>query len=137
MARLDLTSSFLGNGWAFPVCVDAGRTATAAYDEDVRQAILIILGTDHGERVMRPDFGAGLRAFVFEPLNPATMEALRQRVLEALIDWEPRIDVDSVTATADVASVGKVLIEMSYRVRATNSHANLVYPFYLEEGSAA
>jgi uncharacterized protein len=136
MAAPQISSTFLGRGWAFPVGVEAGQTATAAYDDDVRQAILIILGTDPGERVMRPDFGAGLSAFVFEPLNPATMEALRQRVLEALIDWEPRIDVESVTATADVTDVGKVLIEMSYRVRATNSHANLVYPFYLQEGSA-
>lgn len=136
MAAPQISSTFLGRGWAFPVHVEAGQAATAAYDEDVRQAILIILGTNPGERVMRPDFGAGLSAFVFEPLNPATMESLRQRVLESLIDWEPRIDVERVTATADVASVGKVLIEMSYRVRATNSHANLVYPFYLEEGSA-
>ena len=136
MNRADLTSAFLGKGWAFPVGVEAGLTATASYDEDVRQAILVILGTDPGERVMRPDFGAGLRAFVFEPLNPSTMEALRQRVLEALVDWEPRIDVESVTATADTAGAGKVLIDMRYRVRATNSHANLVYPFYLEEGSA-
>jgi phage baseplate assembly protein W len=136
MAAPQSSSTFLGRGWAFPVQVEAGEAATAAYDEDVRQAILIILGTDPGERVMRPDFGAGLSAFVFEPLNPATMEALRQRVLESLIDWEPRIDVESVTATADVADLGKVLIETSYRVRATNSHANLVYPFYLEEGSA-
>ena len=136
MAAPQITATFLGRGWAFPVSVEAGQAATAAYDEDVRQAILIVLGTDPGERVMRPDFGAGLSAFMFEPLNPATMEALRQRVLESLIDWEPRIDVESVTATADVVSVGKVLIEMSYRVRATNSHANLVYPFYLEEGSA-
>jgi len=136
MAASQISSTFLGRGWAFPVRVEAGQAATAAYDEDVRQAILIILGTDPGERAMRPDFGAGLRAFVFEPLNPSTLEALRQRVLEALVDWEPRIDVEAVAATADVADVGKVLIQMSYRVRATNSHANLVYPFYLEEGSA-
>jgi len=136
MAAPHLSSTFLGRGWAFPVKVEAGQVATTAYDEDVRQAILLIVGTNPGERVMRPDFGAGLSAFVFEPLNPSTMEALRQRVLEALVDWEPRIDVESVSATADVGDVGKVLIEMSYRVRATNSHANLVYPFYLEEGSA-
>ena len=136
MAAPQISSTFLGRGWAFPVRVEAGQAATAAYDEDVRQAIRIILGTDPGERAMRPDFGAGLSAFVFEPLNPSTLEALRQRVLEALVDWEPRIDAEAVTATADVADTGKVLIEMSYRVRATNSHANLVYPFYLEEGSA-
>lgn len=94
MNRPILTPAFLGVGWAFPVCADAGRTAVAAYEEDVKQAIRIILGTDPGERVMRPDFGAGLSAFVFEPMTPATLEALRQRVEEALVDWEPRIDVD-------------------------------------------
>jgi hypothetical protein len=128
--------AFLGKGWAFPVGVEAGLTAMAAYEQDVEQAILIILGTNPGERVMRPDFGAGLRAFVFEPLNPATLESLRQRVREALVDWEPRIDIESVSASAAAPDAGKVLIEIGYRVRATNSHHNLVYPFYLEEGSA-
>jgi phage baseplate assembly protein W len=132
---LGVSPAFLGKGWAFPVCVEAGQVATAAYDEDVRQAILIVLGTDPGERIMRPDFGAGLSAFVFEPMTPTTLEALRQRVQEALVDWEPRIDVEKVTVTA-VPDEGKVLIDMAYRVRATNSHQNLVYPFYVEEGSA-
>ena len=135
MNRVGFSPAFLGKGWAFPIGIDAGRTATAAFEEDVRQAILIILGTDPGERVMRPDFGAGLSAFVFEPMTPATLEGLKQRVQEALVDWEPRIDVEGVTVTA-VPDEGKALIEMSYRVRATNSHVNLVYPFYLEEGSA-
>lgn len=135
MNRPGITPAFLGLGWAFPITTEAGRTAVVAYDEDVRQAILIILGTDPGERVMRPDFGAGLSAFVFEPMTPATLESLRRRVQDALIDWEPRIDVEQVLVTA-VPDEGKVLIDMHYRVRATNSHANLVYPFYLEEGSA-
>jgi phage baseplate assembly protein W len=135
MNRVGFSPAFLGKGWAFPIAIDAGQTATAAYEEDVRQAILIILGTDPGERVMRPDFGAGLSAFVFEPMTPATLEALKQRVQEALIDWEPRIDVDTVAVTA-APDAGQALIEMSYRVRATNAHFNLVYPFYLEEGSA-
>jgi uncharacterized protein len=132
---LGVSPAFLGKGWAFPVCLEGGQIATAAYDEDVRQAILIVLGTDPGERVMRPEFGAGLRAFVFEPLTPSTTEALRQRVQEALVDWEPRIDVERVTVTA-VPTEGKALIDVAYRVRATNAHHNLVYPFYLEEGSA-
>jgi phage baseplate assembly protein W len=132
--RVNFSPAFLGRGWAYPVCATAGRTDTTAYEEDVRQAIRIILGTDPGERVMRPDFGAGLSAFVFEPMSTATLEALKQRVKEALIDWEPRIDVSEVTLTAS-PDEGKVLIDMSYRVRATNSQQNLVYPFYLQEGS--
>jgi phage baseplate assembly protein W len=135
MNPLSVSPAFLGKGWAFPVGVSSGRIATAAYEEDVRQAIQIILGTDPGERVMRPAFGAGLRAFVFEPMTPTTLEALRQRVQDALVDWEPRIDVESVTVTP-VPQDGKVLIDVAYRVRATNAHHNLVYPFYLEEGPA-
>ena len=135
MNPLSVSPAFLGKGWAFPVCVSAGQIATAAYDEDVRQAIQIILGTDPGERVMRPAFGAGLRAFVFEPMTPTTLEALRQRVQDALVDWEPRIDVESVGVTP-VPQDGQVLIDVAYRVRATNAHHNLVYPFYLEEGPA-
>lgn len=135
MKAIGLSPAFLGIGWAFPVSAQAGLTATAAYEEDVAQAIRIIVGTDPGERVMRPDFGAGLRAFVFEPLSPSTLESLRQRVRTALVDWEPRIDVENVLATA-APEAGKVLIDISYRVRATNAHRNLVYPFYLDEGSA-
>jgi phage baseplate assembly protein W len=132
---LGQTPAFLGKGWSFPICIEAGLTGTAAYEEDVRQAIMIILGTDPGERLMRPDFGAGLSAFVFEPMTPTTLESLRVRVRDALVDWEPRIEVGNVAVTA-VVDEGKVLIDVGYRVLATNSHHNLVYPFYLEEGSA-
>jgi len=104
----------------------------AAYDEDVRQAVRIILGTAPGERVMRPDFGAGLPALVFEPMSATTLELARHRVEEALILWEPRIDSIEVIVTAD-GPVGRLNIEVNYRVRATNTFYNLVYPFYLTE----
>ncbi|SDK80834.1 GPW/gp25 family protein [Nonomuraea jiangxiensis] len=124
---------FLGVGWAFPPGVTpAGQTATASHEEDVRQAILIILGTDPGERVMRPDFGAGLSAFVFEPVTPVTLAGIEDRVRESLITWEPRIDVESVACLPERSRVD---VEIRYRVRATNTLHNLVYPFYLEEGA--
>lgn len=129
--------AFLGSGWSFPVSVRAdGAVTMAAYEEDVHQAIQIILGTSPGERMMRPDFGAGLDAFVFEPVNATTMTRIRTRVHEALVDWEARIDVLDVTVTADPALPGRLDIEVHYRVRATNSLHNLVYPFYLDEGTS-
>jgi phage baseplate assembly protein W len=125
----------LGVGLAFPLAPDArGGLATAAYEEDVRQSIRIILGTNPGERVMRPDFGAGLRDFVFESIEATTMHRVQTRVQEALIDWEPRIDVLQVEVTTDAAVRNRLLIEITYRVRASNSLTNLVYPFYLGEG---
>lgn len=126
--------AFLGKGWAFPVRPDeTGEIATSAHEEDIRQAIHLILGTAQGERVMRPDFGAGLHTLAFEPLNTTTMALARHRVEEALITWEPRIDHITVQVKADPAQ-GRLLIDIRYRVRSTNTFYNLVYPFYLQEG---
>ena len=71
--------AFLGRGLAFPAGASnaAGAIALAEYEEDMRQAIRIILDTEPGERVMRPDFGAGLRALVFEPINTHTLALAR------------------------------------------------------------
>lgn len=129
--------AFLGRGLAFPIGIDpaTGAIAMAQYEEDIRQAIRIILDTDRGERVMRPDFGAGLRALVFEPINTQTLALARHRVEQALILWEPRIDSITVKTTAQPAQ-GRIDIEVRYRVRTTNTFYNLVYPFFLQEGRA-
>ena len=138
MARQDSNRAFLGVGWAYPARLDAQhRTARAAYEEDVRQAVLIILGTDPGERVMRPNFGAGLNAFLFAPITTTTLTRLRTRVFDALVEFEPRIVVERVQAAYDRSQPTRVNIEILYRVRETNNQFNLVYPFYLQEGTAA
>jgi Bacteriophage baseplate protein W len=137
-ATPDPTRAFLGVGWAFPPQLEAdGSIAEAVYEEDVRQAIRIIIFTNRGERLMRPDFGAGLNEFVFEPVSTATMALVENRVREALIAWEARIDVLEVGVTSDASERNKLLIDMTYRVRATNTKHNLVYPFYLQEGTPA
>jgi phage baseplate assembly protein W len=129
--------AFLGVGWWFPPCTAAdGSTLIAKYEKDVEQAIRVIIGTDWGERVMRPDFGAGLRSFVFGPLNQTTIQQVQTRVHESLVKWEPRIDVESVTAAVDATERSKLLITVVYRVRSTNTRNNLVYDFYLQEGAA-
>jgi len=130
----DESKAFLGQGWAFPVRLQTeGRVALSRYEDDVREAILLILETNHGERMMRPEFGANLRDFLFRPMNTTTMAMVRHRVEEALITWEPRIDrveVSNVPGTEP----GRLDIEIRYRVRRTNIFYNLVYPFYLMEG---
>jgi phage baseplate assembly protein W len=126
--------AFLGRGWAFPVAADAGGAiAMAEYEEDIRQAIVVILGTDPGERVMRPDFGAGLRALVFEPISGNTQTLAKHRVEQALILWEPRIDSIGVDVRPQPRR-GLLEIDVHYRVRRTNTFYNVVYPFYLQEG---
>jgi Bacteriophage baseplate protein W len=138
MNGTDHDKAFLGRGWAFPVAIAAGvngasDVALAEYEEDVRQAILIILQTEPGERVMRPEFGTGLRALVFEPINTTTIALARHRVEQALVRFEPRIDQVDVAIDADPPQ-GRLDITIQYRVRLTNTFYNLVYPFYLQEG---
>ena len=129
---------FLGVGWGFPPRLDrSGEIVLARDEEDIRQSIWIILGTALGERVMRPDFGVGLKALVFEPVNTTTMAIVKRRVEEALITWEPRINVEEVRVNTDRSSRNKLLIGIDYRVRSTNTFYNLVYPFYLSEGERA
>jgi Bacteriophage baseplate protein W len=131
--KIDPQKAFLGVGVGFPVRLTSEQTLESAiYEEDIRQAIRIILGTNPGDRLMRPDFGAGLNQFIFEPVNTATMAQVKTRVEEALIDWEPRIVIDEVKVSADPSERNTLLIEVQYRVRATDSRQNLVYPFYLE-----
>jgi phage baseplate assembly protein W len=125
---------FLGVGWAFPPRIGAtGEVEIATHEEDIRQSIRIILGTTPGERVMRPDFGSGLHALVFEPMSERTIALVHHRVEEALIVWEPRIDSITVQVSAN-QPLGQLLIDIRYRVRSTNTFYNLVYPFYLLEG---
>ena len=138
MNQTGTSKSFLGVGWEFPLRVTpTGELAVAIFEEDIRQAIMIIIGTDQGERVMRPDFGAGLNRLVFEPVNTTTMALVKHRVEKALVDWEQRIDVEEVKVTTDLIERNKLLIDVTYKVRATNSRQNLVYPFYIREGEGA
>lgn len=126
---------FLGVGWAYPVKAgDDGAIELALYEVSVRQSIWIILGTAKRERVMRPDFGCGIYDLVFEINSPTTAGRVAQEVKDALLRFEPRIDVLDVQAHPE--SNGEVLlISIDYQVRATDNAFNLVYPFYLERSS--
>ena len=128
-----MSSEFLGSGWSFPIEPTEQCTIEEASGADsIQQSIRLILSTSRGERVMRPDFGCGLYDLVFG-LNDAAMSGEAQRaVREALVLWEPRIDLLDVRAVPDPAQPNVLLIDISYQVRTTNSRYNLVYPFYLE-----
>ncbi|MDX1997420.1 MAG: GPW/gp25 family protein [Thermoanaerobaculia bacterium] len=127
------TLDWLGRGLAFPVLPDerTRELALATGTEKVRQAILLILETEPGERVMRPSFGCGLRRYLAKPNTTATRALLQRDVELALTTWEPRIRLRSVRVEAgDDPSL--VTIEIDYLHARDGSPGNLVYPFYLE-----
>lgn len=127
---------FLGRGWAMPVALDprTGGVATAAYEEDIRQAILIVLETAPGERVMRPNFGCAIHELVFAAVDSTALQRVRSTVEEALRRCEARIDVLAVDVDGAVTADGQLVVAIEYRVRKTNQLGNLVFPFYFREG---
>lgn len=127
--------SFLGRGWRFPVGVDptSGRFLESAYEESVLESVKIILQTQKGERVMRPEFGCRLREYAFSEINYTVLSSMEQEVRQALTQWEPRIVDLEVSCREDPHTQGVLLIDISYVVRSTNNPYNLVYPFYLNE----
>jgi phage baseplate assembly protein W len=132
-----MPAEVLGVGWDFPVSLvtdegGAPHVAIARYEECVRHSILIILSTAKGERLMRPDFGCGLHDLVFAVNGPTTQGMAQFHEHEALLQWEPRIDVLRVAARSAGEYEEQLLLEIDYRVRLTDSRANLVYPFYLD-----
>src|SRR3954463_15746235 len=110
--RLTGTRPYLGVGWAFPLRPRGGRLAYVAYEDDVEQAIEIILRTSPGERVMKPAFGAGLDRFLFAGNSPVTHRRVEATVTRALTDQEPRITVERVTARAGTDEPNLMEIEI-------------------------
>jgi phage baseplate assembly protein W len=129
------TRPFLGTGWAFPVRPVGGALRYVTDEEDIEQAIGLVLETARRERVMVPGFGSTLRDRVFDTSSAALAVLVETDVRAALRDWEPRILVERVRAHAGTAQPHVLLVEIDYVVRRTNVAHNLVYPFYLAEGA--
>lgn len=130
-----MTRDFLGAGWSYPVQTDQqGNVRMTEGADNIERSVRIILSTAKGERVMRPDFGCDIHDQVFSSLSPTTLNRIEESVRRALVQWEPRIDVENVDATPDSANPNKVLIDIEYWIQSTNSRSNVVYPFYMQEG---
>ncbi|MBD2753195.1 GPW/gp25 family protein [Spirosoma validum] len=136
------SDKFLGRGWAFPPTFHRSDFGTSGADmvdarEDIEQSLQILLSTSLGERIMRPDYGCNLTDFQFEPMNASVVGYIRDMVSTAMIYNEPRIRVERVEVNQPIgqpALDGKLLIEVDYTIRTTNSRFNFVYDFYITEG---
>jgi len=132
----DPSRRFLGVGWQFPLRISpAGGFNFSSGEQSIEEAIWILLGTAKGERQMLPRFGCGIHDLVFAPNNPATRGNVQHLVKDALTEWEPRIDVLDVNVTSAPDEENTMLIRVDYRIRSNNTFANLVYPFFITEGS--
>ena len=124
---------FYGRGASYPMSLSTkAGVRESANLQKINESIRIILGTQFGERVMRPTFGCNLKSLVFAPNNSSTVALARHYVQDGLKQWEPRINVQNVNVTSDNTG-GVLLIEVSYSIKATLQIESLIYPFFLEQ----
>jgi hypothetical protein len=118
---------------SFPPRVDAdGRLAWSRGEENVRESIRLILLTEPGERLMREDFGCGLRRFLFEPNTVTTRTLIRERIARAIARWEPRVRLEEVSVEADPQNDRLIVINLLFRLVATQTTSRLNMSLQLE-----
>jgi uncharacterized protein len=129
--------SFLGTGWSFPVSFDKMNAGVemASDLEDISQSIRIILSTTPGERIMQPDFGCNLRSLVFERADATLEPALNHLIYHALLNYEPRVIFHDATIISRDEAGGIMEVNVDYSIISTNTRHNIVFPFYLIEGT--
>lgn len=125
-------SEIIGSGLAFPLTTDhRGGVALARGEQDIEQALELILATAPGERPMRPEFGCEVHDLIFDTIDAAMIGKLEIAIRSAIDRWEPRIEIVGIEFDLAYQGEGRLDVTITYRVRATNSRRNLVYPFYV------
>jgi phage baseplate assembly protein W len=128
-------TDFIGRGWAFPIRTDTnGGIALVGREREIAEAIRLIVSTTPGERPMRPDFGCRIHDCVFAPADAKTASAISDEVTRAVTMWEHRVDVERVDVLQAPDDQAVFYIDIHYRLKATNSRYNLVFPFYVIPG---
>ncbi len=129
--------AYLGRGWSFPPVFEkpANQLAMLEEEADIESSLNILVRTRPGERVMQPEYGCALDRLLFEPLTTGLKTYIRQLIRTAILRFEPRIDLESVDLDDTGELEGRVLITIHFKVRATNSRSNIVFPFYVNEGT--
>lgn len=129
--------SFLGSGWSFPPrFLDSAEGLELSHDDqDIAESIYILLSTTPGERVMNPDYGCNLHSMVFSSINASMKTQVEDLISTAILYYEPRINLVSIVIDDTGQLEGKLDISITYEIKGTNSRKNMVYPFYLTEGT--
>lgn len=127
---------FLGKGWSFPIRFnwDTKSVQMAAAEKDIEESLFILLNTVKNERIMRPDYGCNLMEMVYEEMNSSFENVMIDYIKNAITLYESRIEIELIQIQ-EANLDGIVYVELDYLIRATNSRRNLVFPFYLTQGT--
>ncbi len=113
-----------------------GAVEMVEYNASVRQAILLLLSTRPGERIMRPNYGCDLYRLLFAPNDETTAGLAIHYVRKALLKWEPRIDIVRLDAGRDTETPDCLTIRLEYRIRANLQVELMTFSLELNGGES-
>lgn len=129
--------TFLGIGWKFPPTFDKNTKSIVmvSEDEDIKESLMILLSTRPGERIMLPEYGCDTQTLVFDAIDATNISIMKRMIERAILYFEPRITLDQIDIDFDNQLEGLLNIKLSYTIRKTNTRSNMVYPYYIIEGT--
>lgn len=127
---------FLGKGWSFPPKFNKlfSKLEISTGDQDIKESLKILLGTRPGERFLHPTYGCDISELSFESINVTLRTRLEDRIETAILMFEPRINVEEIDFEL-AQEEGIIFIHIIYRIKTTNTRTNMVYPYYIKEGT--
>jgi phage baseplate assembly protein W len=134
---MEQDKAFLGRGWSFPPTFSKERSdiLMVTKEEDIKQSLYIFFNTILGERVMRSDYGCIVHGYMFERADTDIIERLAFELKNSIRIYEPRIIVHDVKTVKSDSIDGFISITIDYEVHSTNVRDNIVFPFYMNEGT--
>ena len=138
MAAGDDQLTIIGRGWQFPPAFDRGVLGvamTATAQDEIDQSLSVLFATRPGERIMLPGYGCDLRRFLFRAIDSSTATEIKDAIGTAILRWEPRITVNSITVDGRDYLDGRLLLNVEYTINTTNNRTNRVFPLYLQEAT--
>jgi phage baseplate assembly protein W len=134
---MNVENKFLGTGWGFPPSFEnlSEGVEMVSGERDIKQSLIILLNTSLGERIMKPEYGCGIRNFVFQETDNSHMHVLKDIITNAILNYEPRVKVEEINIDTENYLDGVITIEIDYFIITTNTRSNIVFPYYLSEGN--
>ena len=129
--------SFLGIGWSFPPTFNKESTNVEMVTKelDIKQSLEIYFNTRIGERIMRPGYGCVIHNHIFDKLDQSVLDVLSFELTQNIGIIEPRIIVENIEVRKIDANNGLLEVLVNYTIITTNVRDNIVFPYYINEGT--
>ena len=129
--------TFLGIGWSFPPTFnkESSDVKMVSDETDIKQSLEIYFNTKLGERIMRPNYGCVIHEHIFDKIDESILNILSFELTQNIGQIEPRIIIEKIEIKQSSIENGELQISIEYKIISSNVRDNIVFPFYINEGT--